>query len=228
MITFGLTGGIACGKSTATKTFKRFGIPMVDADVVAREVVEPGSYGLRTIIDTFGSQYLNADGTMNRSAMGAFVFSNQEALDKINEIMAPLINETSALQIRRLHSKGHSVVGYDAALICEMGNADKYRPLIVVACPQQMQVERMMKRNGLGADQAMARMNSQMPTDDKVKMADYIIDTSGTVEDSIKQTKNIIYQMRKDISRYCWDCGREYGLGDKAVMCEGCGFNNPF
>jgi len=196
MITFGLTGGIACGKSTATKTFQRFGIPMVDADIVAREVVAPGTYGLKIIIDTFGEQYLNADGTMNRSAMGTFVFSNQEALDKMNKIMAPLINETSELQISRLHLQGHSIVGYDAALICEMGNANKYRPLIVVACPQQMQVERMMKRNGLAPGQAMARMNSQMSTDDKVKLADYVIDTSGTVEDSIHQTEDIINKMK--------------------------------
>lgn len=195
MITFGLTGGIACGKSTATKTFQKLGIPMVDADIIAREVVEPGTYGLWSIVDTFGSQYLNEDGTMNRSAMGAFVFSNQEALDKMNKIMTPLINHASTLHISKLHDQGYNIVGYDAALICEMGNADKYRPLIVVACPQHMQVERMMKRNNLTMEHAMARINSQMSTEDKIKLADYVIDTSGSIEDSVRQTESIVYNM---------------------------------
>lgn len=196
MITFGLTGGIACGKSTATKTFIAEGIPMVDADIVGRQVVEPGTTGLRMIVDTFGSKYLNEDGTMNRSAMAALVFSDAEALQKMNEIMAPLINEESSLQIRRLHSQGHRIVGYDAALIVEMGNADKYRPLIVVYCPQQMQIERMMKRNGVSMQDAMARIAVQLPAEEKVKLANYVINTSGTIEDSVRQTKEIIAKMK--------------------------------
>jgi len=192
MITFGLTGGIASGKSTVTKTFRSVGIPMVDADIVARQVVEPGTHGLETVIKAFGTDFLQSDGTLNRTALGALVFANEEARHLINKIMYPLINDESSAQIKKLHEDGHVLVGYDAALICEMGNAKKYRPLIVVHCPRVTQIERLMSRNSLTHAEAMARIEAQMPVEKKMELADYLIDTSGTVENSINQTKNII------------------------------------
>lgn len=197
MITFGLTGGIACGKSTATKTIRGMGIPMVDADQVARDVVVPGSSGLRLIIDTFGKEHLQEDGTLNRSSLAKLVFGDDVAMDKLNKIMAPLINEESALQIRRFHSEGHRIVGYDAALIIEMGNADKYRPLIVVSCPRETQIERMIKRNNYTREDAEARLRNQISDEERVKLADYVIETSGPVENSIAQTKEIMWELRR-------------------------------
>lgn len=196
MITFGLTGSIASGKSTATRTFRADNIPMVDADIVARQVVEPGKYGLELIVKEFGANFLAADGTLDRNALASLVFSDKESMAKINGIMMPLIVEESTFQIRKLHSEGHHIVGYDAALICEMGNADKYRPLIVVSCPLSVQLERLMKRNQLTEEQAMARINAQMSVADKIKLADHVIDTSGTIEQSIQQTMKIIHQLR--------------------------------
>jgi dephospho-CoA kinase len=195
MITFGLTGGIASGKSTVTKTLRRFDIPVVDADQVARDVVVPGSKGLTDIIQAFGIEYLNRDGTLDRTKLGKLVFSKPEALNTINHIMGPLIQEESDLQVQKAHQAGHPVVGYDAALICEMGNADRYRPLIVVSCPQDMQIDRLMKRNFLTREEAVARIAAQMPVADKVAMADYVIDTSGTVENSIQQTEAVIKKL---------------------------------
>lgn len=196
MITFGLTGGIACGKSTVTKTFRANNIPMVDADIVARQVVEPGSYGLARVVRAFGAEYLNPDGTLNRTKLGALVFSDNSARRVIDKIMAPLINTESSTQINTLLSQGHSIVGYDAALICEMGNSEKYRPLIVVHCPRDTQVERLMSRNNLTRAEAMARIEAQMPLEKKVKLADYTINTSGTIEESVKQTEVIIQYLR--------------------------------
>lgn len=196
MITFGLTGGIACGKSTATKTFTSEGIPMVDADLVARQVVEPGKYGHTLIKEAFGSVYISPDGSLNRAAIARLVFNSPEAMQMLNEIMGPLINEESNFQIQKLHSQGHRIVGYDAALIVEMGNADKYRPLVVVACPQEMQIERQMKRNGVSREHAEARLRNQLPNEEKIKLADFVIDTSGTVDNSIAQTKKIIHNIR--------------------------------
>lgn len=196
MITFGLTGGIACGKSTVTKTFRRLDIPMVDADQVARDVVIPGSKGLSLVVDAFGSEYLNEDGTLNRTKLGALVFSNVQALSKINKLMSPLIQDESDRQVQKAHQDGHQLVGYDAALICEQGNASRYRPLIVVVCSQQIQLERLMKRNSLTHDEAMSRINAQMSVEDKKKMADFVIDSSGTVEESIASTENIIKTLR--------------------------------
>lgn len=194
MITFGLTGGIACGKSTVTKTFTKYNIPMVDADVVARDVVRPATPGLDKIISAFGKEYLMG-AQLDRPKLGQLVFNNKEAMSKLNTIMAPLIEEEAGNQIKSFHDKGHPIVGYDAALICEMGNYKKYRPLIVVSCPVDTQVERLMKRNSLTREYAMTIISTQMPLDKKLALADYVIDTSGSIEDSIKQTKAVINKL---------------------------------
>lgn len=192
MITFGLTGGIASGKSTVTKTFRSHGIPMVDADIVARQVVEPGTQGLDAVINAFGTEYLQEDGTLDRIGLGKLIFADHTARHKIDMIMLPLINQESDLQIKKLQEGGHLIVGYDAALICEMGNSKKYRPLIVVHCSRVIQIERLMSRNSLTRAEAMARIEAQMPVEKKLALADYSIDTSGTIEYSIHQTEKII------------------------------------
>lgn len=196
-ITFGLTGGIASGKSTATKTFIKHGIPMVDADIVARQVVEPGTEGLAAIVKHFGASYLNSDGTLNRTKLGQYVFGNPEALSLINKIMGTLIHEEGERQCQTLHAQGYSLVGYDAALICEMGNSKKYRPLIVVHCSASTQLSRLMTRNSLTRAEAMARISSQMPVAEKMAMADYLIDSSGTIEESIRLTEEIIFKLKR-------------------------------
>jgi dephospho-CoA kinase len=228
MITFGLTGGIASGKSTVTKTFRSHGIPVVDADIVARQVVEPGTAGLRLVIDEFGTEYLQGNGTLDRIALGKLVFADSGARDSINKIMLPLISAESNVQIKKFHDEGYAIVGYDAALICEMGNLENFRPLIVVHCPQDMQVARLMSRNSLTRSEAMARIEAQMPVEHKVALADYVIDTSQTIEFSREQTKKIIHRLRSPYGRYCYDCGRQYAKNDLAIMCEGCGYDNPF
>lgn len=188
---FGLTGGIACGKSTVNKTFQSHGIPMVDADIVARQVVEPGTKGLDQIVFAFGSEILNADGTLDRVKLGGIVFSNKEQMQILNKIMGPLIDGEVEIQIQT-YTRDRSIVGFNAALICENKNSEKYRPLIVVHCPEFMQIDRLMRRNGLTREQAVSRIQAQMPTTDKIAMADYTIDTSGSIESSIEQTEVII------------------------------------
>lgn len=204
MITFGLTGGIACGKSTVTKTFRRHGIPLVDADLVARQVVEPGTPGYFKVLDAFGPEYFNEDSSLNRSKLGALVFSDKEALDTVNRIMGPMIHEEGLLQMNRwikyLRLQGKpQIVGYDAALIIEQSNHALFRPLIVVSCPREIQLERLMKRNSLTKEQAEARIAAQMPTEEKVKLADYVIDTSGAIENSVAQTEEIIRHLKDQL-----------------------------
>lgn len=200
MIIFGLTGGIASGKSTITKTFREYDIPIVDADVVARQVVTPSSNGLNEIISIFGTDYLNANGDLNREKLGNLVFKNQSAMLKLSKIMGPLIDEEAARQIKVLSNK-YSIIGYDAALIIENNNAEKYKPLIVVSCSKQTQVERLMKRNSLTEEQALDRINAQLPIEVKVKYADYIIDTSGRVEDTRVQTFSIIQDLLNKVRK---------------------------
>lgn len=196
MIVAGLTGGIACGKSTVSKTLLANGIPVIDADIVARQVVEPGTPGLDKITDHFGKQFLDLDGTLNRTALGLMVFSKPDAMTELNKIMGPLIEEEARIQFNKLSEQGHRLAVWDAALIVENGNYERYRPLIVVNCPQAVQVERLIKRNGLTEQQAMDRISAQLPASEKVKVADYVIDTSGSIEDSIKQTKAIIKELK--------------------------------
>ena len=197
MITFGLTGGIASGKSTVTKTFRNHGIPMVDADVIARQVVEVGTYGLHQVIGAFGTQYLQTDGTLDRIGLGKHIFANREARNLIDKIMLPLISAESDVQLKKLHEGGHVIVGYDAALICEMGNCENFRPLIVVHCPRDTQVARLMSRNSLTRDEAVARIEAQMAVEKKIALADYVVDTSGSIEYSIKQTEEIIQILKE-------------------------------
>jgi len=208
MITFGLTGGIACGKSTVTKTFRANNTPIVDADVVAREVVEVGKPAWGMIRAMFGHEYLNDDETINRAKLGALVFSDKDAMYNLNAFMGPAITGEAERQIKALHESGNRIVGYDAALICEMGNASKYHCLVVVSCPQEMQIERLMKRNGLTHEEAMSRIAAQMPVIEKVKQAKHVIDTSGTIEQSVAQTEKVLHRIRKDMYQMMLDSGQ--------------------
>lgn len=191
----GLTGGIACGKSTVSKTLIEEGIPVIDADVVARQVVEPGTIGLKAVIEKFGNGFLK-DGQLDRPALGKFVFGNKKKLKYLEDILTPLIASEATSQFNKLQCLGHRLAVWDAALIVENGHADRYRPLIVVSCSQETQIKRLMKRNGLTHEQAMDRISSQLSTEEKVEVADYIINSEGSIEESIKQTKDIIQKLK--------------------------------
>lgn len=203
MIVVGITGGIAVGKNAVSKVFQSSGIPIVDADQIARDVVEPGSYGLQAIVNMFGEDMLLPDGNLNRSKLGELVFSHsyidfrKECLDKLNKLMLPLIAEEATKQFKNIKDVFHNcnLVGYNAPLIIESGNADKYRPLIVVYCSVEEQIRRLISRNGLTKRQAMDRINCRMSSEEKIAVADYTINTSGNVENSIKQTKVIIKEL---------------------------------
>lgn len=196
MITFGLTGNIACGKSTVSKTLQAHNIPMIDADMVARQVVEPGTPGLDAIVDAFGDDFLLSDGTLDRTALGQLVFASKEGLYRLNQIMGPLISSERDRQMADLLLAGHKIIGWDAALIVESGNAEKFRPLIVVQCPMFIQLERLMSRNSLTREDAMRRIEAQLPTEEKVKLADFVIDTSKEISHSINQTIKIIEHLK--------------------------------
>jgi len=205
MITFGLTGGIACGKSTVTKTMRAEGYPIVDADVVARQVVEPGTPGLTSMIETFGTEYLQDDGSLNRTKLGTLVFSDKSARTQLDYLMLPLINDEATSQIKKLHDEGNLIVGYDAALICEMGHVELYRPLVVVECREDTQIERLVKRNTLTRAEAVARIEAQMPVKNKIAMADFVINTDGLIVQSVEQTKKVLHHIRLKLQQNLLD-----------------------
>jgi len=185
---FGITGSISVGKSTVSKFFRELGVHIVDADIVSREVVTPGEYGNVVITNHFGPEYRLPDGNLDRVKLGQFVFSNAEALKKLNSIMLPLIQRRVQDAIELLFNNNNDiVVAYDAALLIESGSVEQFRPLVVVTCPYETQLTRLMERNKLSEEDARNRISKQFSSVEKAKYADFIIDSSGTLEETKQQ-----------------------------------------
>jgi dephospho-CoA kinase len=184
---FGLTGGIASGKSTVAARFRARGLPVVDADQLAREVVQPGGSAAAEIRASFGDAVFAADGTLDRKAMAAVVFHDPEKRARLNAITHPKIAVMSAQCASELKARGEPLACYEAALLVENGLAAAFSPLIVVACPEATQVARVRARDGLSEAEALARIRAQMPLEAKVKLASFVIDNDGTLAHLIDQ-----------------------------------------
>ena len=185
----GLTGGIACGKSTVSSYIQKKGFLVVDADRIARKVVEPGSKGLAQIREAFGTIYLRPDGALNREMLGKKVFAEPEALKKLNSITGPLILE----ELKKELNTTAPVIFLDAALLLE---EEQYRNLVdevwVVSLKPETQLERLINRNGYGFRQAKNRIASQMRDSERVKQADAVIDNNGTMEETLRQVDALL------------------------------------
>lgn len=196
-IVFGITGGIACGKSNVTKNFRALGVPILDADLLARELVEPGQPYLTRLIEIFGSEFLDDSGRLRRKELGNLIFSQPEKRQILDNLMFEGLFNLTQLKILELVQQGHPLIGYDAALIIEMNLQDQYRPLIVVSCPRDLQKSRLMARNGLTEEQALQRINSQFPLEKKLKYADHVIDTTGSLETTAWQVSQIYGKLKE-------------------------------
>lgn len=181
----GLTGGIACGKSTISAYLKEFGLPVIDADECSRVVVEKGSIGLEKLTEIFGSKILENDGTLNRKALGQIVFSDSEQLSLLNSVMEPLIREEIS---RRLNQENNAdLVVLDAPLLIEQ-HYDKICDFIMtIDVSKKIQLERLIERDNLSEDEAKSRIESQLSSRERNGFADVVIDSSGTVEQTRKQ-----------------------------------------
>jgi len=196
MLRVGLTGSIAVGKSFVASVFAELGCHVLDADQTAREVVVPGSPGLDSLAKFFGERIINADGTLNRQELGALVFADEQKRQQLNHILHPFIiaRQDEILRIwEREDPKGIGVV--DAALMIESGGYKRFDKLIVVHCRPEVQLERLMLRNGLSRNEAQRRIDSQMPQEEKQKFADYLIDTS----DGFELTRNRTVEVYKEL-----------------------------
>ncbi|WP_370815884.1 dephospho-CoA kinase [Veillonella sp.] len=191
MFKIGLTGGIASGKSTVLTYFKDKGIPYIDADIVAREVVEPGTEGLQAIVETFGSNVLHADGTLNREALGAIVFHNEEKRQLLNSCLKTHIRNR-IMELTSQYEQGNTpILIYDIPLLIEGEWYTMMDEVWLVYVNEMTQIERLMSRNGYTREDALARINSQMRLDDKCAYADIIIDNNGTPHDLTVQLNTI-------------------------------------
>jgi dephospho-CoA kinase len=176
---FGLTGGLASGKSTVAARFRARGVAVIDADALAREVVAPGTEGLRRVVEAFGPEVLDARGALDRARVGALVFGDEAKRRELNAIVHPRIAQLTVQRAAELAASGARVACYEAALLVEGGLADAFRPLVVVAAPEEVQLARAMARDGATEAEARARLRAQLPLADKLRVADYVIENTG-------------------------------------------------
>ncbi|MBQ2432007.1 MAG: dephospho-CoA kinase [Peptococcaceae bacterium] len=190
----GLTGGIACGKSMISAYLAQKGIPVIDGDLVARQIVEPGTKGLAQIVDTFGAEYLHADGTLNRAMLGSRVFADKEALQQLNAITKPLLLEAFKTQINALQA--HPMIVLDVALLLEDHDYKELADQVwVVTVSPVQQLARLMKRNSYTAEEAQNRINAQMSNEERIQYADVVIDNNGTMSETIAQVDRLLYNI---------------------------------
>lgn len=202
MLRVGLTGSIAVGKSFVTSVFSGLGCHTLDADETAREVVLPGSPGLEAVAQSFGPGVLNQDGTLNRQRLGELVFSDEAKRQKLNQILHPFIIARQDEIMREWEREDPQGIGIiDAALMIESGGYKRFDKLIVVHCRPEVQLERLMLRNGLSREEAEARIKSQMPQAEKQKFADFLIDTSDGFEPTRSRTIEVYNELLKFTGR---------------------------
>lgn len=189
---FGLTGGIASGKSAVGARLRARGVPVIDADALARDAVAVGSEGLAEVVKAFGPEVLGPDGALDRKKVAAIVFGDEEKRRVLNAIVHPRVTALTFEHAARLRDEGHPLACYEAALIVENGVADAFRPLVVVAAPEDVQVARACARDRATADEARARIRAQMPLAEKTKVADFVIDNTGTLADLEARTDEVL------------------------------------
>ena len=198
MLRVGLTGSIGVGKSFVTSVFEELGCHVLDADQTAREVVMPDTPGLRALTDAFGEEILNTDGTLNRKRLGARIFTDQAERERLNHLLHPFIIARQDEIMRGWEAEDPNGIGIiDAALMIESGGYKRFDKLIVVHCRPEVQLERLILRDNLSRDEALRRINSQIPQEEKQKFADYLIDTS----DGFELTRTQIVSVHQKLIR---------------------------
>ncbi len=191
-IVIGLTGSIATGKSTVASMFMDLGIPVIDADRIAREVVEPGEEAYKKVVEAFGEEILLEDRSLNRPKLGRIVFSDEEKRNQLNSIVHPAIRKRMLEKRDAYLKKGERCVVLDIPLLFESKLEHFVDKIIVVFVDENVQLKRLLDRNQLTKEEALQRIRSQMPVKDKLELADAAIDNNGTIEHSFKQLKEIL------------------------------------
>lgn len=192
MLRIGLTGSIAVGKSFVLARFAQLGCHTSDADRIARQVVGHGSTGLALLVSEYGREILNDDGSLDRARLGAIIFTDEGRRRKLNNILHPLIIEEQDRLLKELEERDpHGIAVIEAALMIESGGFRRFDKLIVVHCDEEKQIERLMQRNNISRVEAEQRIASQMPQAEKMRHADYLIDTSGSIEETLHNTDDV-------------------------------------
>jgi dephospho-CoA kinase len=188
---FGLTGGYGSGKSTVAARLRRRGLPVIDADALAREAVAPGSEGLAAVIREFGASVL-AGGALDRKALARIVFADPAALQRLNAITHPLVQRLRQERERALADAGEPLICYEVPLLFENGLERELRPVVVVAVEEALQVSRAMQRDQHSEADVRARLGAQLALADKIARADFVIDNSGSREATEARTDEVL------------------------------------
>jgi dephospho-CoA kinase len=192
----GLTGGIASGKSTVAKILQSLGAAVVNADDLAREVVEPGHEAWKEIVASFGADILQSDQTLDRQKLRTLIFNQPEARKRLESIIHPRVRALAEERIRQYAAAGYPVVIYEVPLLFEGNLQEWLRPVILVACDVETQTARLQKRDHLTAADAEKHIAAQMSLKDKRRLADYVIENNGSLEDLERQTRQILEEIK--------------------------------
>lgn len=199
MRNIGMTGGIGSGKNQVADIFNQLGFYTIDSDISSRKVMEKGEAAYEKIVSFFGSDILDENGSILRKKLGDIVFSDKAKLKTLENIVHPAIYEYERKERSKIYGKDNkAVVITHAALIIESGSIDKYDALIVISCPDELQVERVMQRDNFSEEKARNIVAHQMPNEERLKYADFIIDNSSTLDDlynEVKRVHNLITQI---------------------------------
>jgi dephospho-CoA kinase len=202
MLRVGLTGGIATGKSTVGQMFVDLGCHLIDSDTITHQLYEPGQSLHTAVVETFGQRVLSPDGNINRKVLGEIVFNDPEALANLNGLLHPAVIRRQQEWFDKTEVTDPQGIGIvDATLLIETGNYKTFNKLIVVAIPLKEQKRRLLHRSGLSEEQAELRIRSQMPTEEKIKYADYIIDSSKDLANTRRQVAEVNSKLRELAAR---------------------------
>lgn len=193
---FGITGGIGTGKSRVAALLRERGVPVVDADELAREAVAPGSAGLAEIVESFGPSVLAADGSLDRKRLAALVFADETARKRLNAITHPKVRQLSQARFAELDQRGVALAGYDVPLLFEVGLDRVLRPIVVVAAAEATQLARILARDGSSEADARARIAAQLPLAEKRLRADYVLENDGTISELAAQVDALLERLR--------------------------------
>lgn len=198
MLKVGLTGGLGSGKSFVGEALSGYGCLVIQADALGHEVLAPEGEAYAGVVREFGGEILAVDGAIDRSRLAALVFSDAEKLARLNALVHPaVIRREEAMSAEFFRLKPHGIVVVEAAILIETGSYRRFDKLILVFCAQEQQIERAMRREGAVEADVLARIRRQMPLEEKRKFADFVIDTSGTKEDTLRQTGTIYEELRR-------------------------------
>lgn len=199
MLIVALTGGIASGKSVVAKILEELGCYIHHADKIAHDLMEPEKPAWKKIVAHFGVKILNEDKKINRSRLGKIIFSDEKERRFLDELIHPLVLEKKKEVINRLEKEGHyNIFISEAALTIEAGFAGFFDKIIMTNCKKEIQIKRLMERDGISRKQTMKIIKSQMQPQEKLKYADYIIDSSGSLQSTVEQTERIYRNLMMD------------------------------